>query len=267
MHARGLDAEHGDGLVEPDRRLGHQRDAFGERAGARHQLLVRHHLVDHADAQRLLRVEVIAGERPAVGGLPAAQGREQIAGVGNLAHFRLREHRLVGGDRDVGGELIPESAAHGPAVDRRDHRLAQAPHMLPMADAGAVLTLPLLDIFGVRLALRIQRPHAGGRRRRLIVAGGKRRAVAGENDGAHLAVGVGLVERAVDFRFEVARQRIHALGPVERDGRDLVLDAVKQILVAHRRALSAAVSRPPPRQHGRGCRKNQSPKRRLRHGR
>ena len=42
-----------------------------------HQLLMRHHLVDHADAQRLLRVEVVAGQRPAVGGLPAAQRGQQ----------------------------------------------------------------------------------------------------------------------------------------------------------------------------------------------
>ena len=91
----------------------------------------------------------------------------------------------------------------------------------------------MLDIFGVALAVRIERPHARRRRRLLVVAGGKRRAGTGEDDGAHVAVGIGLVERAVDFRLEIARQRVHAVGPVQRDGRDLAVDAVKQILVAH----------------------------------
>ena len=44
-----------------------------QRARPLHQLVMRNHLVDHADAQRLLRVEMIAGQRPAVGRLPAAQ--------------------------------------------------------------------------------------------------------------------------------------------------------------------------------------------------
>src|ERR1700683_4752940 len=72
MNARGLDTLHGYGFVEPNRRLGNERDAFGERASARHQLIVRHYLVDHANAQRLLGVEMIAGKRPAVGRFPTA---------------------------------------------------------------------------------------------------------------------------------------------------------------------------------------------------
>ena len=138
--------------------------------------------------------------------------------------------------------------------------------MRPIVDAGAVLTLPMLDVFGVRLTLRIGMPRAGRRRRRLIVAGGKRRAVAGEDDGAHLAVGIGLVERAVDFRFEFARQRVHALRPIERDGRDLVVDAVKQVLVAHPGVLSTAASRALPRSMGEAAEKA-IVARRLRHGR
>ena len=113
-----------------------------------HQLIVRHHLVDHADAQRLLRIEMIAGQRPAVCRLPAAQRGEQEARFGDVAHLRLREHRLVGRDGDVGGELIPEAAAHRPAVDGGDDRLAEPPHMLPFGDAAAVVALPVLDEFG-----------------------------------------------------------------------------------------------------------------------
>ena len=70
-------------------------------------------------------------------------------------------------------------------------------------------------------------------RDRRAEAARQRRAAAGENDRPHVAVGIGLVERVVDFRLEIARQRVHAFGPVQRDGRDLAVDAVKQILVAH----------------------------------
>src|SRR4029077_10673389 len=78
----GLHAEHGDGLVESHRRLRDQRDAFCQRAGRVHELVVRDDLVHHADAQGLLRIEMIAGEAPAVGRLPPAQGAPQKARFG-----------------------------------------------------------------------------------------------------------------------------------------------------------------------------------------
>ena len=56
----------------------------------------------------------------------------------------------------LGGKLVPKTAAHRPAVDRRDHRLTEPPNLRPMVDAAAVLTLPILDVFGMRFALRVQ---------------------------------------------------------------------------------------------------------------
>src|SRR5262249_2083790 len=47
------------------------------------------------------------------------------------------------------------------------------------------------------------------------------------------AVGVSLIEGVMQLGFEIARERVHPLRPVERDGRDLLLDAVDQVLVAH----------------------------------
>ena len=192
-------------LLMPDRRFRHQRNALGQRARTRHQFVMRHHLVDHADTQRLVRVEVIARQRPAIGCLPAAQVGEQIGRVRHVTNLRLGEHRLVGRDRDVGGKLVPESAAHGPAIHRRYDRLAEPPHMLPLRDMFAVVPLPIFDELGVRLALRIRMPHAGGRRRRLIIAGAKRRAGPGEDNGADTAIRIGLVHRLINFRLEAAR--------------------------------------------------------------
>ena len=60
------------------------------------------------------------------------------------------------------------------------------------------------------------------RRRLLVEAGAERGARAGQDDHLHLRVGVGLVEGAMQLGFEIARERVHAVRPVERDGRDLV---------------------------------------------
>ncbi len=231
MDTRRLQPHHGDGLVEPHRRLRHQRDALRHGTRALHQLGMRHHLVDHADAQRLLGIEVVAGQRPAVGGLPAAQRAEQEGGVGDVAHFRLREHRFLGRDRDVGRELVPEAAAHGPAVDRRDDRLAEPPHVHPERDPVTVAALPILDVVGDRLALRVGMARAG-LRVALVVAGREGAAGAGEDDHPYRAVGVGLVEGAVELRLELVGERIHALGAVEGDGGDALAHLVKQILMA-----------------------------------
>ena len=152
MHPGRLDALHGDRLVQPQRRLRHQRQPLRQRIGVLHQLIVRHHLVDHADAQRLRRVEMVAGQAPAVGVFPSAQRGHQEARVGDVAHFWLGENRLVRRDRDVGGELVPEAAAHRPAVDRGDDRCAEPPHVLPLPDALAVALVPIADEFRDRLA-------------------------------------------------------------------------------------------------------------------
>src|SRR5262249_21048279 len=67
----------------------------------------------------------------------------------------------------------------------------------------------------------------------LVVAGAEARAVAGEDDHLDVTVGVGHVEQAVHLGFERVGERIHALGAIERDGRDLLVHAVQDFLVAH----------------------------------
>src|SRR5262249_11600940 len=155
----------------------------------------------HADAQRLLGVEMVTGQRPAVGSLPAAQRRQEKARAGNVPHLGLREHRLVGRDRDVSRELVPEARTHGPAVDRGDDRLAEPPHVRPVSDALALPAVAIFDELGDRLPGRIGIAPAGlvGA---LVEAGAERLAAAGEYDYAHRTVAVSLVEGAVQLVLE-----------------------------------------------------------------
>src|SRR6476660_6845805 len=147
-----------------------------------------------------------------------------------MANLWLREHRLVRCNGNVGRELVPEAAAHGPAVDLGDDRLPQPPHMGPLTDPAGVVTLPELDELRVRLALRVGMPGAALSGLALVVAGAEGAAGAGEDDDADSAVGIGLIERAMQLGFERRRQSVHPLRPVERDGRNALLDAVEQLL-------------------------------------
>src|SRR5262249_26902652 len=76
-------------------------------------------------------------------------------------------------------------------------------------------------------------PRAGLIRCALVVAGAEGAPGAGEDDHADGAVGIGAVEDPMQLGFELVGERVHALGTIERDGRDAVLDAVKDLL-AHR---------------------------------
>ena len=93
--------------------------------------------------------------------------------------------------------------------------------MLPLRDALAIAAVPVLDELGDRLAGGIGVALAV-RRRLLVEAGAERGAGAGQHDHLHVRIGVGLVEGAMQLGLEIARERVHAIRPVERDGRDLV---------------------------------------------
>src|SRR3954468_3818587 len=104
---------------------------------------------------------MIAGKAPTVGRLPTAERGQQETRARYVTDFGLCKHGLVGGDRDVGGELVPETGTHRPAIDGRDDRLAKAPHVLPFDDALALAALAIFDELGDRLAGRIGIPPAG----------------------------------------------------------------------------------------------------------
>ena len=200
---------------------------MGERLGSRNQLLVRNHLVHQADAQRLLGVHVVARERPAVRHLPATQRSEQESAVGDHAHLGLREHCLVRGHADVARGLVPEPAAHAPAVDGGDDRLAQAPHVQDHLDAVHAHAVPLGQ---VRVDADVRRV-LGLAFARKVVPGAERPAGAGEDDHADVGVAVRHVERVVHLAFEPLRDRVQGVRTIQRHRRDGSLDVVEDVFV------------------------------------
>jgi hypothetical protein len=118
---------------------GHQRDAFRQRARRVHELVVRDDLVHHADAQRLLRIEMIAGAAPSGSRLPAAERAQQKCRVRDMANLGLREHRLVRCNGDVGRELVPEAAPMAQPLTAAMIGLPQPPHMGPLRDPAGSL--------------------------------------------------------------------------------------------------------------------------------
>src|SRR5215468_5625714 len=82
----------------------------------------------------------------------------------------------------------------------------------------------------MRLAFRIGMPGTGLVRCALVVAGAEGAAGAGEDDHARGTVRIRPVEDPMQLGFELVRECIHALGAIERDGRNALLDAVKDLL-------------------------------------
>ena len=105
--------------------------------------------------------------------------------------------------------------------------------MGPIDDAAPLPPMAVLDELGDRFAGRI-RIAPPGFVCPLIETSAEGRAAAGQDDDANRAVLIRLVECAMQLRFQIARERIQSGRPIERDGGDAVLDAVDQVLVAHR---------------------------------
>ena len=72
----------------------------------------------------------------------------------------------------------------------------------------------------------LQRFHVG--------AGAERAARAGQHDDADIVVGGRRLHGVAHIALHDRRPRIHAVRPVERDGRDLVADLVENMLIGHR---------------------------------
>jgi hypothetical protein len=145
-------------------------------------------------------------------------GQPVDTAAGNEADPRLRqrEHRILGGDNDVAGERGFEPAAHRDAIDRGDQRFieVEARGKPGKACPGPGTSPPS------RLHLQ-------------IVAGGKG-ALAGAGDNADPQVWVGgkLVPHAVQFPMRLAVQRVHHLGPVDRDDPhpSFILDGAEAVI-------------------------------------
>ena len=84
-----------------------------------------------------------------------------------------------------------------------------------------ILVMSVLAV-GVGFADRGQVAHVG--------AGTERPAAAGDDDGAHSRVGLGLVEQRIEPLREAATPSVHPLRPIQRQNRDAAVPE----LVEHR---------------------------------
>ena len=56
---------------------------------------------------------------------------------------------------------------------------------------------------------------------------------AGEDDGAHLRIGIGGIKGVVEFNVQLIGDGVHHLGTIERDEHAAALLLIEQILVVH----------------------------------
>ena len=125
-----------------------------------------------------------------------------------MRQLRQREPRVLGRDADVAGERHLEPAAEAEAMDRGDDRLA---HPLERGDPVVVHALAAI------LAERCDG------RELLDVGAGAKPALAGaaQQDGAHRRVTLRLAQPGRQLLAHRAVDRVHRVGAVERQHRDL----------------------------------------------
>ena len=128
--------------VDLDGLRGDEGDALADVEALFQQVVVRHDLVDEADSQGFLGVDVVAGEGVAEGVLVSGQQHPDEVGVGDVAHLRLAKDGVLRRDGDVGGEGEPRCRAERPAVDGADDGLGVLPSPHLVADTVAISRAP-----------------------------------------------------------------------------------------------------------------------------
>ncbi len=140
------------------------------------------------------------------------------------------------GDADIHRELHGDADADGGAVHRRDHGLqAFEDPQRHLAAAVAHLRIAVVDraagepLHRPAPRVAVKRVGAGGE----IGAGAEAAACAGHDDGADIVVLVGGVERVDHFLLHRAVEGVELVGPVQRDGENLIVDLVLDGLIRH----------------------------------
>ena len=139
-------------------------------------------------------------------------------------------------DADIHRKLHGDADADRRPVHRRDHGLqAFEDAQRHLAAAVAHLRIAVIDL-AVGQPLHRPAPRvavegvgAGGE----VGAGAEAAARAGDDDGADVVVLVGRVEGVDHLLLHGAGEGVELVGPVQRDGEDLLLDLVFDGLVGH----------------------------------
>lgn len=115
------------GLGGADRQWGVRRDILGKGENNVFQLAVRHHTLQHADAQGFLGSDAAGGVEQVLGRRRANRRCDQLHGAGRIADAETcggdAEDGVVGCNPQVAGEGEPEPAAEAEAPDHGDHGL------------------------------------------------------------------------------------------------------------------------------------------------
>jgi hypothetical protein len=127
------------------------------------------------------------------------------------------ELRRLAGDADVAAEGEIEPVPGSAAVQRADGRGVEVVEH----DRRGVAEVELAGI-RVQAAEVAEAAARTARLRREIEAGAERAPVAGEHDAARLAVAIRLEEAGGEIRQHRPRDRVHALGSVQGDRRDVI---------------------------------------------
>ena len=152
-------------------------------------------------------------------------------------HEGLRELGRRRGDADVAAQRQVHPGAGGRAVDGGDDRLRRIPHGQQRQVA-------------IRRDLLAQRPLAptflGLVHGLDVAAGAEALARAGDDDHAHVRIVAALEDGVVQIVTQSVAERVQALGAIQREGGDAVLELEEQALVSHVVTLS-------PRRAAREC--------------
>ena len=151
--------------------------------------------------------------------MPTSRGRNQRAArLGHDAAAGEHEAELgvLAGEADVHRQRHRHADTDGRAVDRTDHRLRaleDAQRHQPTAVAGHADVGR--DLVAATPAERLATAGQVG-------TGAEAAAGTGDDDHAHVVVGVDAIERVDQLAHHHARERVELVGAVQRDGRDVV---------------------------------------------
>ena len=139
----------------------------------------------------------------------------------------------VAGQADVHRQRHRDADADGRPVDRGDDRLGALED--PQRHQAAAVARHARR----RSARRCRRRRTSRRRCDRSAPAQNAATGTGDDDGAHVVVGVDPIERVDHLVHHRAGERVQLVGPVQRDGGDVVVDVVEDLRVVHRGTYAA----------------------------
>ena len=144
--------------------------------------------------------------------IPTMRGRNQLEAASGTIPRRAKTKPIFAPSAtrrmSIGSVIVMPTPTAG-TVDRRDHGLGRVEDA--QRDQAAAVARDLARLLAVA-------PVEGVAAAAEVGAGAEASPLAGDDDGPHLVVGVGAVERLEQLPAHRRRERVQPIGPVERDG-------------------------------------------------